>query len=91
MLSTIRCGRLPIWTISLDDEEEPRGGWGKLLLVVVALALAVGFGYLHWKQGASIGLNAGDRTAAAKQSFGRRTARGFRERWTGRPADALLR
>jgi len=52
----------------LDDEEEPRGGWGKLLLVVVALALAVGFGYLHWKQGGFEWLNAGDKkSAAAKQ------------------------
>ncbi len=53
----------------LDDEEEPKGGWGKLLLVVVALALAVGFGYLHWKQGGFDWLNAGDKkSAAAKQS-----------------------
>ncbi len=35
----------------LEDEEEPRHGRGKLLLLVAALALAVGFGYLHWKQG----------------------------------------
>ncbi len=35
----------------LEDDEEPKHGWGKLLLVVAALALAVGFGYLHWKQG----------------------------------------
>jgi hypothetical protein len=34
-----------------EEEEEPRGGWGKLLLVVIALALAGGFGYLRWKQG----------------------------------------
>jgi hypothetical protein len=34
-----------------DDEEEPKRGWGKLLLVVIALALAGGFGYLRWKQG----------------------------------------
>ena len=30
----------------LEDEEEPRG-WGKWILMVVALALAVGFGYLR--------------------------------------------
>ncbi len=34
-----------------DDEEEPSRGWGKLFLVLVALGLALGFGYLHWKQG----------------------------------------
>jgi hypothetical protein len=34
----------------LDDEEEPKRGWGKLILIVVALALAAGFGYLRWKQ-----------------------------------------
>ena len=35
----------------LDDEEEPRRGWGKLAVVVIALALLGGFGYLRWKQG----------------------------------------
>ncbi len=34
-----------------DDYEEPKHGWGKVLFVLVALALAGGFGYLHWKQG----------------------------------------
>jgi hypothetical protein len=34
-----------------DDEEEPKRGWGKVLVVLVALGLALGFGYLHWKQG----------------------------------------
>jgi hypothetical protein len=34
-----------------DEEEEPKRGWGKLLLVLIALGLALGFGYLHWKQG----------------------------------------
>ncbi|MGA8270586.1 MAG: zinc-ribbon domain-containing protein [Candidatus Sulfotelmatobacter sp.] len=34
-----------------EDEEEPKRGWGKFFLVVVALALAGGFGYLRWKQG----------------------------------------
>jgi hypothetical protein len=34
-----------------DDEEEPKGGWGKLLVVLVALLLALGFGYLRWRQG----------------------------------------
>jgi hypothetical protein len=49
----------------LEDEEEPRRGWGKLILVVVALALAVGFGYLHWKQGGFDWLNAGDKKPTA--------------------------
>jgi hypothetical protein len=34
----------------LEDEEVPRhGGGGKFLLIVLALALAVGLGYLRWK------------------------------------------
>jgi len=34
----------------LEDDEEPRrGGAGKLVLIVLALALAAGFGYLRWK------------------------------------------
>jgi hypothetical protein len=35
----------------LEDEEEPRGGGGigKFILIVLALLLAVGFGYLRWK------------------------------------------
>jgi hypothetical protein len=35
----------------LEDEEERGRGWGKLALVVIALALLAGFGYLRWKQG----------------------------------------
>jgi zinc-ribbon domain len=35
----------------LEEEEPPNRGWGKLVLVLLALVLAVGFGYLHWKQG----------------------------------------
>jgi TPR repeat protein len=35
----------------LEDEEEPRRGWGKLAVVVIALGLIGGFGYLRWKQG----------------------------------------
>jgi hypothetical protein len=34
-----------------DDEEEPKHGWGKVFVVLIALGLALGFGYLHWKQG----------------------------------------
>jgi hypothetical protein len=54
----------------LEDEEEPRRGAGKWILVVVALALAGGFGYLHWKQGGFDWLNAGDKkpTAATTQA-----------------------
>jgi hypothetical protein len=33
----------------LLEEEEPRGGGWKVVLILVALALAVGFGYLRWK------------------------------------------
>ena len=34
-----------------DDEEEPKRGGGKFFLVLIALALIGGFGYLRWKQG----------------------------------------
>ena len=34
----------------LDDDDEPRHfGAGKVLLILIALGLAVGFGYLRWK------------------------------------------
>lgn len=49
----------------LDDEEEPKRGWGKLLLVLLALALAGGFGYLHWKQGGFAWVNGEKKTVAA--------------------------
>jgi hypothetical protein len=48
----------------LEDDEEPKHGWGKLLLVVVALALAVGFGYLHWKQGGFDWVTGGEKKPA---------------------------
>ncbi len=51
----------------LDDEEEPGRGWGKLLLVLVALALAGGFGYLHWRQGGFDWLKVGEKKPAATQ------------------------
>ncbi len=35
----------------LEDDDEPKRGWGKLAMLVVALALAGGFGYLRWKEG----------------------------------------
>ena len=49
----------------LDDDEEPKRSWGKLFLFVVALALAVGFGYLRWKQGGFDWLTATKKPAAA--------------------------
>lgn len=52
----------------LDDEEEPKGGGGgKMILFIVALALAVGFGYLHWKRGGFEWLT-GDKKAAVTDS-----------------------
>ncbi len=49
----------------LEDEEEPKRGSGKLILIVVALGLAMGFGYLHWKQGGFDWLTAGDKKPSA--------------------------
>ena len=55
----------------LEDEDEPRRGRGKLIVVVIALVLLGGFGYLRWKQGGFAFLN-GDRkpvpTAEPSQS-----------------------
>ncbi len=48
----------------LEDDDEPPRGWGKLILFVVALALAVGFGYLHWKRGGFDWLNVADKKPA---------------------------
>jgi len=54
-----------------DDEEEPKRGWGKFVLVLAALVLAAGFGYLHWKQGGFAWLNSGgNKTAAAPTAEG---------------------
>jgi hypothetical protein len=33
----------------LEDEEEPKSGAGKFVLIVMALLLAVGLGYLRWR------------------------------------------
>ncbi len=49
-----------------DEDDEPKRGWGKVLLVLVALALAGGFGYLHWKQGGFNWLMAGNKPAATQ-------------------------
>jgi hypothetical protein len=49
----------------LEDEEEPKRGWGKLALVLIALALVGAFGYLRWKQGGFDFLKAEDHKPAA--------------------------
>jgi hypothetical protein len=51
-----------------DDDEEPKGGWGKWVLVLVALVLAAGFGYLRWKQGGFDWVMGGNKPAATEQS-----------------------
>jgi hypothetical protein len=48
-----------------DEEEEPQRSWGKVVLIAAALALAVGFGYLHFKQGGFDWLNADAKKPAA--------------------------
>lgn len=50
----------------LEDEEEPKRGWGKLLVVVIALGLIGGFGYLRWKQGGFNFLKLGAGTQSAQ-------------------------
>ena len=52
----------------LEDDEEPKSGWGKFVLILLALALAAGFGYLHWKQGGFDWLFAGNKQPAATQT-----------------------
>jgi hypothetical protein len=53
----------------LEDEEESTGGWGKLILIVAALALAAGFGFLYWRQGGFAWLNdSNSKPAAAQQA-----------------------
>jgi hypothetical protein len=52
----------------LEDEGEPKRGWGKLFLVLLALVLAGGFGYLRWRQGGFDWLKTGDRKQAAAQA-----------------------
>jgi len=49
----------------LEDEEESKRGWGKLVFIVIALALAVGLGYLHFKQTGFGGLTVGDKKPTA--------------------------
>jgi hypothetical protein len=53
----------------LQDEEEPSSGGGaKFVLILLALALAVGFGYLRWKNHGLPWLNLGANKPAATQS-----------------------
>jgi hypothetical protein len=52
----------------LEDEEEPKRGFGKMLVILVALALALGFGYLHWKQGGFDWLTASAKKPLAAQT-----------------------
>jgi len=49
----------------LDDDEEPRGGAGKYILILLALGLAVGFGYLRWKNQGFAWLNPSAKKPAA--------------------------
>lgn len=49
----------------LEDEEEPKRGPGKPIVALVALALAIAFGYLHWKQGGFDWLNGSSKPAAS--------------------------
>jgi hypothetical protein len=53
----------------LEDEEEPKRGWGKLLVVVIALGLIGGFGYLRWKQGGFNFLKLGAGTQASQKAM----------------------
>ncbi len=45
----------------LEEEEQPKRSWGKLVLLLVALVLVAGLGYLRWKQGGFDWLNAGEK------------------------------
>src|SRR3954469_17431255 len=56
----------------LLDEEEPQHHWGigKILLILIALALAVSFGYLRWKNQGFAWLNLSKKPAVAQNSPG---------------------
>lgn len=49
----------------LDDEEAKRGGWGKFVVILIALALAAGLGYWRWKNGSFPSLLSGSKKPAA--------------------------
>ena len=49
----------------LEDDEETKGGVGKYILILLALVLAIGFGYLRWKNQGFAGLSAGTKKPAA--------------------------
>jgi hypothetical protein len=53
----------------LDDDDEPKNsGAGKFLVILVALALAVGLGYLRWKNHGFGWLNPTSKPSAAAQN-----------------------
>ena len=52
----------------LEDDEEPKQSGGKWLLLAVALLLALGFGYLRWKQGGFAWIDGSPQKPAAAQS-----------------------
>lgn len=52
----------------LEDDEEPKSGWGKFVVILLALALAAGFGYLRWKQGGFDWLLAGNKKPETTQT-----------------------
>jgi TPR repeat protein len=72
----------------LEDDDEPRRGWGKVILIVVALALAVGFGYLHWKQGGFDWLNGGDKKPAAATAQAPEAGQSGADSGAAKPASA---
>jgi hypothetical protein len=51
----------------LDDDEPASRGPGKIILILVALALAGGFGYLRWKQGGFDWLTTNNQKPSAAQ------------------------
>jgi len=51
----------------LLEEEEPSGGTGKYVLIAVALLLAVGLGYLRWRNQGLPFLSSGSKKPAATQ------------------------
>ena len=52
----------------LEEEEEPQRGWGKVVLVLVALVVLGGFGYLRWQQGGFAFITKGIKPRAQSQA-----------------------